>query len=851
MDGNLATAWQSNPAAGHRQTLTLDFQQEREFGGLVLHWLPGAFASRYAVDFSDDGEHWRTVRRVVHGNGGADPLLLPESETRYVRLRLQDGPGKGYALAEIQVKDLSYGASANAFFESLAAQAPRGHYPRSFTGEQSYWTAVGIDSGAATGLLSEDGAVEIGPGLPSVEPFVLTDDGLITWADVEAEQTLRDGYLPMPTVTWRHRDLALHVSAFATGQRLRSQLLSHYTIENLSDRTYPVTLALAVRPFQVNPPTQFLNLPGGVAQIRAIAWDGDALSINGQRRLFPLQRPDRVVVADFDAGNVPELVKSKSARLHAVHDQTGSASAVLLYRVTLPPRGKREIGIVSPLAGAPSLPASDAAGWLARRQAETARRWHKTLDTVSFTVPAAAQPLADTLRTALAHMLISRCGPALQPGTRSYARSWIRDGTMMSDALLRMGHADVVRDYIGWFAPHQFANGKVPCCVDARGSDPVPENDSPGELIHLIAQHYRYTNDRAWLQRQWPHVASAASYMSSLRATQRTEQNRSAERRSFYGLMPPSISHEGYSDRPAYSYWDDFWALTGYSAAVEIATALDRHDDIRRLTAERDEFRGDLYASLRASIAQHGIDYIPGSADRGDFDPTSTTIALSEDGMQAGLPQEQLQRTFERYWNEVVARRDGSLSWSVYTPYELRSVGAFVRLGWRERARALLEFFLAYRRPAGWNQWAEVVGSTARQPRFIGDMPHGWIASDFIQAVLDLFAYERAQDHALALAAGLSPEWLTGSGVGITKLRTPYGMLTYSLRQEERQLVLTIAGTLEPPPGGLVFAWPYAGAPGKAAINGVPAQWENNQELRIRTLPAAVVMDAAPDGRTR
>jgi hypothetical protein len=103
----------------------------------------------------------------------------------------------------------------------------------------------------------------------------------------------------------------------------------------------------------------------------------------------------------------------------------------------------------------------------------------------------------------------------------------------------------------------------------------------------------------------------------------------------------------------------------------------------------------------------------------------------------------------------------------------------------------------------------------------------------------------------LALAAGLSPEWLTGSGVGITKLRTPYGMLTYSLRQEERQLVLTIAGTLEPPPGGLVFAWPYAGAPGKAAINGVPAQWENNQELRIRTLPAAVVMDAAPDGRTR
>ena len=37
-----------------------------------------------------------------------------------------------------------------------------------------------------------------------------------------------------------------------------------------------------------------------------------------------------------------------------------------------------------------------------------------------------------------------------------------------------MGRSDAVRDYINWYAPYQFENGKVPCCVDARGSDPVP-----------------------------------------------------------------------------------------------------------------------------------------------------------------------------------------------------------------------------------------------------------------------------------------------------------------------------------------------------------------------------------------
>ena len=90
---------------------------------------------------------------------------------------------------------------------------------------------------------------------------------------------------------------------------------------------------------------------------------------------------------------------------------------------------------------------------------------------------------------------------------------------------------------------------------------------------------------------------------------------------------------------------------------------------------------------------------------------------------------------------------------SDYTPYELRIVGTFVRLGWRDRAQALLAFFLADRRPPAWNQWAEVVGRDPRQPRFVGDMPHAWVASDFIRAALDLFAYERDADHAIVLAA--------------------------------------------------------------------------------------------------
>src|SRR4051812_33495887 len=322
-DSNRSTAWRSDPATGKEQTLTLDLQQPREFGGIVLNWISGEHGSRYSIDLSDDGQHWHTVRRVVDGNGGTDAHFLPESEARYVRLHIEDGPRKTYALANIDLKNPAYGDSQNAFIESIAKEAERGEYPRAFTGEQTYWTIVGIDGGTAQGLLSEDGAVEIAPGFGSIEPFLLDGNHVVSWADVRVQQSLRDGYLPIPTVTWSHDNLTLRTTAFANGSSDRSQLLAQYTVENTSDLPRTVTLALAIRPFQVNPHTQFLNVPGGVSPIRALAWNGHALSINGQRKVWSLEAPDEFIAADFDAGTIAQVIAKHSINpANAVEDET-------------------------------------------------------------------------------------------------------------------------------------------------------------------------------------------------------------------------------------------------------------------------------------------------------------------------------------------------------------------------------------------------------------------------------------------------------------------------------------------------------------------------------------------------
>jgi hypothetical protein len=352
--------------------------------------------------------------------------------------------------------------------------------------------------------------------------------------------------------------------------------------------------------------------------------------------------------------------------------------------------------------------------------------------------------------------------------------------------------------------------------VDERGADPVPEHDSVGEFVFLVDEIYRYTGDRALVAQMWPHVRAAMQYLDGLRAS---EMKVSGSQPAFRGLLPPSISHEGYAAKPMHSYWDNFWAVKGYASAIRIADALGEADQANAWRREGEAFERDVFASLLAATAQHGIDYLPGAADLGDFDPTSSTIAFAPGGDTRAVPKELVGPTFERYWREFVDRRDGRKTWEDYTPYELRNVGTFVRLGWRARAHELLAFFMADRRPAAWNQWAEVVGRDARKPRFVGDMPHAWISSDYIRALLDMFAFERTGDQALVIAAGIPDGWFAGKGISVRGLYTPYGRLSYSARRLNGNIVVHVDKGIRLPPGGIVFAGPQ----GEVRIRKVPA----------------------------
>ena len=313
LDGDRTTEWRS--ASGGEQQLTVDFGRPKEFGGLILRWAPGGAATRYAVDLSDDGQQWTIARTVTRGDGGSDPLLMTESEARFVRLRMSGGTT--YALAEVEVKPLAFGVDANAFIGALAAEAPRGSFPRGFS-EQSYWTLVGVDGGANSALVGEDGTVELGLKGPSIEPFVIDDGKIIGWADATATQSLRDAYLPIPSVRWTRPGWTLTTTSFAAGDAAVAQVVARYRLTNTGSVRRNLTLMLALRPFQVNGPRQFLNTVGGttpVATQRGMAPHFASARPASPRRAPPIRSAcPRLTTASPQTASPPKPPRQPPAR---------------------------------------------------------------------------------------------------------------------------------------------------------------------------------------------------------------------------------------------------------------------------------------------------------------------------------------------------------------------------------------------------------------------------------------------------------------------------------------------------------------------------------------------------------
>jgi hypothetical protein len=554
---------------------------------------------------------------------------------------------------------------------------------------------------------------------------------------------------------------------------------------------------VAARPFQVNPPWQAFRNLGGRSPIHRIACTTGGMRVN-EREVVVTPQASSCGVSSFDENGVTAFLSTGEMPQHTeTDDHTGLGSGMMGWDVA----GEStvlEVTVSVPYFG-------KIHHFSANGRDKALASWRETLDGVQWKVPACAVPAIDCFRTAAAHILINRDGPAIQPGPRRYTRSWVRDCVIMGAALAKAGLPDALREFLTWYAGFQREDGFIPCVVDRDGIDWLVEHDSHGQFLWGIREVFRNDGDKRFPIKLLPHVKMAADYLISLRNQRMTSAYQSPDRLASYGLLPESASHEGYLAHPVHSYWDDFWGIRGLQAAADLAEAVDQHEEAGRWRKEAERFQVDVMDSIRKVIQDRNLTYIPGSVEWADFDPTATSNGVAQLDFADALPQEPLRAMLETYITDFRRKHRGEMEWKNYTAYEIRIIGAFVRLGKRDIANELLEFFLTDRRPSAWNQWPEITWRDPRSPGHLGDVPHTWIAAEYLLALASMIAAEREATDSMVLASGMSWSWISADdGFEVANLPTRFGLLDFRIHApSEESIHVWISGRISLPPGGL------------------------------------------------
>ena len=338
---------------------------------------------------------------------------------------------------------------------------------------------VGADENFKESLFCQDGSIIEPYKSFSIIPYLYCDRKLTTREDVTLRQSLEKGHLPLPSVAWEHPKLAMNIMALACGDPGQTVTYARYRVKNISPGRVQGKLFLAMPPFEINPPWQW----GGSTKIQAVQYDGGRIRIN-EYEIVPFVAPTAFgvsttreggIIHAIERGVIPERTDIRAPNV--------LASAALEYSYDLGPSDEKDFFIAVPLHNNAPVVGADGTRDEPKRILEKLfndciRFWESQLGKPGFTIP--DDDIAKTLKANLAYILVNRDGPAVQSGSRGYEAAWIRGGAMTCAALLRMGYADEVREYLDWYPKYLYEDGRVPAIVIIGRNEinPVKEYDS-------------------------------------------------------------------------------------------------------------------------------------------------------------------------------------------------------------------------------------------------------------------------------------------------------------------------------------------------------------------------------------
>ncbi|MEU6993874.1 hypothetical protein ABZ953_24865 [Streptomyces sp. NPDC046465] len=440
-------------------------------------------------------------------------------------------------------------------------------------------------------------------------------------------------------------------------------------------------------------------------------------------------------------------------------------------------------------------------------------------------LPRPVAHLTDLFRESRAQLLMLSDHGEIHPGPTVYDSFWIRDSSVEATACSLVGDDALAERQLGTHYPLKFnrGTGRIgPCAEYGFYGGPHERDDrewdSNGQALWAIGRFDRVRGRAAGFGAKLytPYVVDGARWLR--------------DNRDQYGLLHSGWSAEHLGERDKPHYWDDLWALAGLYEAARLAERIGS-PDVPELWAAFDDMKHATAASVRWVLAEQRRrgaweTYIPtGPGDVGRLDSTMIGAAAFfhplrlHMGSKLGPDIDAAARSTldTMYAHFVSGGYRHEAAWNAYGPYLTTQLAhAYLLAGDPARMDALLGWIVQASFPrtqeravalGAWNeQHAFTVASDFHEVPsrhwYMGDIPHGWAAAEYLLLIRDILLFEADEDHDphVYIAPGVRPHWVPdGETVAVESAPTLFGEpFGYRLSHDADDRTVTVEVTEAP-----------------------------------------------------
>ncbi|WP_329125872.1 hypothetical protein [Streptomyces sp. NBC_01465] len=459
-------------------------------------------------------------------------------------------------------------------------------------------------------------------------------------------------------------------------------------------------------------------------------------------------------------------------------------------------------------------------------------------------LPAPVAHLTDLFRQTRGQLLVLSDGGEIHPGPTVYDSFWIRDSSVEAIACSLAGDTALAQAQLGTHHPSafNFGHGRIGPCAEygffGRQHEKDDEEwDSNGQALWAIGRFDRTQGPGAGFGSGLynPYVLDGARWLR--------------DNRDPNGLLHKGWSAEHLGERDKPHYWDDIWGLAGLYEAARLAERLGT-PEVGELWGAFDDLKRATAASMRWVLdeqARRGEweTFLPtGPGDVGRLDSTMIGAAAYFHpcrlymGSKLGDDIDRAARcTLDTLYGHFV--RGGyrhEAAWNAYGPYlTLQLAHAYLLAGDPQRMDELLDWTVSAGTPVALGQraalgaWNEqhafpIASDFAELPDrfwYMGDMPHGWAAAEYLLLLRDILLFEADEDRDphLYIAPGVRPHWVPdGETVSVANAPTLFGApFGYRLTHDAAAREVTVDIDQSPP--HLRYVYPCRFGPVRSATS--------------------------------